>query len=317
METMRDIFIERLCERMLEDPNIFFLSADFGSAALDKLRQQFKKDRFINVGIAEQNLINISTGLALEGFTVYAYAIAPFLTMRAYEQNRVNLSMLSQTKDLNINLLSVGAGLSYGLSGPTHHCLEDIVLMRLLPNFVVFSPSDGVLTEKYVDISITVKKPKYIRLDAKPLPQIYNSIKKEDLEKGFFELIKGEGICLVATGYMTHTALKVARELVKENIKCGVVDIFLLKPIKEEQIFDILRKYKCVVTLEEAFKNKGGLDLAILSILAERRAHILFKGLGFPDRHVFELGGRDCLHRQNGLDVPAIIKTVKDLINNP
>ena len=159
---------------MHDDNSIFFISADFGSPKLDILREKFK-DRFINVGIAEQNLINISTGLALEGFTVYAYAIAPFLTMRAYEQIRVNLALHAQLKEININLIGVGAGLSYDVSGPTHHCLEDITIMRTLPNLIVFSPSDWILAQKFVDYSIKVKKPKYLRFDGKPLPQIYRS----------------------------------------------------------------------------------------------------------------------------------------------
>ena len=143
METkmMRDVFIEQVYYRMRDDRNIFFLCADFGSPKLDKLKEDFN-DRFINVGIAEQNLINISTGLALEGFTVYAYAIAPFLVMRAYEQIRINLSLHAQLRDVNVNLVGVGAGLSYDVSGPTHHCLEDITIMKVLPNLEVFSPSD-------------------------------------------------------------------------------------------------------------------------------------------------------------------------------
>lgn len=312
IRSMRDIFIEQLYERMLEDEYIFFLSADFGSAAMDKIRKKFNNERFINVGIAEQNLINISTGLALENYKVYAYAIAPFITMRAYEQNRVNLSMLSQIKDLNINLVSVGAGISYGLSGPTHHCLEDIVLMRLLPNFIVFSPSDNILSEKFVDVSLKLKKPKYIRLDGKALPQIYDRIENEDMERGFCELIKGNEICLIATGYMTHTALQVARDLAKEHISCGVIDVFFLKPFPVEEIYRKIKEYACIVTLEEGFKNSGGLDSAILSLLAERQTDIHFRGMGFADKYLFGLGGRECLHRQNNLDALAIVKIVKD-----
>ncbi|HQJ94664.1 MAG TPA: hypothetical protein PLT06_07500, partial [Syntrophorhabdaceae bacterium] len=105
-KAMRDVFIERIYERMLTDKNVFFLTADFGSPVLDKLRDDFK-DRFINVGIAEQNLVNIAAGLATEGFCVYAYAIAPFLTMRAFEQIRNNLSLLSRAHKLNVNLIGV------------------------------------------------------------------------------------------------------------------------------------------------------------------------------------------------------------------
>jgi transketolase len=118
---MRDVFIETLTLKMADDDKIFFLSADFGSPALDKLRELYP-NRFINVGIAEQNLINVATGLALEGFKVYAYAIAPFVTMRCFEQIRVNLSVLPQVRPVTVNIVGVGAGFSYDMSGPTHHC---------------------------------------------------------------------------------------------------------------------------------------------------------------------------------------------------
>ena len=129
VKTMRDALIEQIYEKMYDNDRIFFVSADMGAPALDKLREDFK-DRFVNVGIAEQNLVNVSTGLALEGFTVYAYAIAGFLTMRAYEQIRINLALSAQRKEINVNLIGVGAGVSYDVSGPTHHCFEDLTIMR-------------------------------------------------------------------------------------------------------------------------------------------------------------------------------------------
>jgi transketolase len=175
-KAMRDVLIENITKKMADNESIFFISADFGSPLLDHLREKFP-DRFVNVGIAEQNLINISTGMALEGYTVFTYAIAPFLSMRCYEQIR-NLSLLSQIRDININLIGVGAGLSYDVTGPTHHCLEDISLMRILPNLVVFSPSDYVTTERFVDFSLQLKKPKYLRLTEKLFQQFMIMWKK-------------------------------------------------------------------------------------------------------------------------------------------
>src|SRR3989338_515232 len=240
IKTMRDVYIEEIYKRMHYDDKIFFLCADFGAPKLDQLKNKFKK-RFLNVGIAEQNLINISTGLALEGFTVYAYAIAPFLTMRAYEQIRVNLAMLSQLKEININLIGVGEGLSYDVSGPTHHCLEDITIMRLLPNFTVFSPSDWVLAKRFMDFSLQKKNPKYLRFDSKPLPQIYKETERIELKNGFCQLRKGKKICLVATGYFSHKAVKIANMLDRENFDIGVIDVFLLKPLNEDLFFSTIK----------------------------------------------------------------------------
>jgi len=315
METkvMRDVFIEQVYYRMRDDRNIFFLCADFGSPKLDKLKEDFK-DRFINVGIAEQNLINVSTGLALEGFTVYAYAIAPFLTMRAYEQIRINLSLHAQLREINVNLVGVGAGLSYDVSGPTHHCLEDITIMKVLPNLEVFSPSDWVLAQGFVDYSIRVKKPKYIRLDGKPLPQIYNSIKDFKIERGLSELKKGKKLCLVSTGIMTHKAIQAAQRLSKDGIDIGVIDVFLIKPLNEALFMKALGKYQAVITLEEGFINNGGLDSLVLQLINRKNIRIKFKNMGFSQRYVFDIGSRDYLHKLNKLDEGSIIKNIKALL---
>ena len=307
---MRDVFIGGIYEKMKTDNNIFFLSADFGAPALDKIRNDFG-DRFINVGIAEQNLINIATGLALEGFVVYAYAISTFITMRAYEQIRLNLSISTHIKPINVNLIGVGAGISYDVAGPTHHCLEDLSIMRLLPNLEVFSPSDWKLVEKFVDYSIDNKTPKYFRLDSKALPNIYDDSNNINLENGFHELQKGEKVCLVSTGFMTHRALKVASEL--KNI--GVVDVFKLKPVNEKALAEVLKKYDYVISIEEGFINNGGLDSLILKIINENQLAVKFKNLGVDDKHIFDLGDRDYLHKINNIDEEAIIKTANEYLN--
>lgn len=316
---LRDVIIEEIYYNMRKDRNILFLSADFGAPALDKLRKEIK-DNFINVGIAEQNLINVSTGLALEGFTVYAYAIAPFLTMRAYEQIRNNLSLLSQIKgmNINVNLIGVGAGLSYDVAGPTHHSIEDISIIRTLPNISIFSPSDWLLARKFLNYSIAIKKPKYLRLDGKPLPRIYedNDIKNVELENGFYELLKGKKVCLVATGYMTHKAVSAAKKLLQNNINIGVIDVFLIRPFNENLFFKSITKYKYVITIEEAFVNKGGLDSLISSVLDKKNSSIRQKRMGFKDAYTFDIGNREYLHKLNGLDEKSIIKTVKNLLKN-
>ena len=308
MGTMRDVFMEGLFNEMHKNEDIFFLSADLGAPALDKIREKFK-DRFINVGIAEQNLINVSTGLALEGYIVYAYAIASFITMRAYEQIRTNLSITSQIRPINVNLIGIGAGLSYNMSGPTHHCLEDISLMRLLPNFIVFSPSDWKLTECFLNYSINTKTPKYLRFDSKPVDQIYSNTDDLNFEDGFHEIIKGEKVCLVSTGYMTHRALNASRELSHE---AGVIDVFMLKPVNEELLLNALSKYDFIITLEEAFINRGGLDSLISNVLNRHQSNIKLKKLGFDDKYVFDLGDRDHLHKINNLGEESIINTVKE-----
>lgn len=313
LKAMRDVFIEGLCQRMKKNKNIIFLTADFGSPKLDKLRTDFK-ERFINVGIAEQNLINVATGLALEGYTVYAYGLAPFISMRAYEQIRINISLQSQLREMNINLVGVGAGLSYEVSGPTHHCLEDLAVIRTLPNLMLFSPSDWVLTEKLVDFSIKVKKPKYFRFDAKPLPAIYTNKDKIRLMDGFKVLRKGNRLCLVSTGYFTHTALKIADNLEKEGVRIGVVDVFMLKPFNLNLFYEKIKRFKHILTLEEGFIDKGGLDSLVSVVLGNRNRSIQLIRLGFKDSYVFDLGDRNYLHKVQALDEETIYKRIKKIL---
>lgn len=314
MKFTRDVFIEEIYNRMCDNKNIFFLCADFGSPKLDALRDRFS-DRFINVGIAEQNLVNVSTGLALEGYTVYAYAIAPFLTMRAYEQIRVNLALQSQVKEINVNLIGVGAGLSYDISGATHHCLEDISIMRTLPNMVVFSPSDWVLAQKFVDYSIAVKKPKYLRFDGKPLPRIYKNesygTKVIKFENGFSELSMGDDVCLVSTGFMTHKAIEAVEKFAGEGIAMGLIDVYMLKPFNEDAFFGVIEDYTHVITIEEAFINKGGLDGLVSKILGNHNSTIKHNRMGFGDAYVFDVGNRAYLHKLHNLDTESIADSVK------
>ena len=243
---MRDALLERVWKKMGSEENIFFVTADFGSPVLDKIRADFP-DRFVNVGIAEQNLINISSGLSLEGYKVFAYAIAPFITMRCFEQLRVNLALMHKVRKINVNLIGVGAGYSYVVSGPTHQCYEDINLIRNLPNFELFSPSDHNTAGALVDFCIDNAGPKYLRLDAQLLPTLRNSLSKDTLQDGFEVLKNGASGVLIATGYMTHTAIEVANQLSPKLDLC-VVDIFNLSSFNRQKLLRI-RGYLIVMTL--------------------------------------------------------------------
>ena len=302
---MRDVFLERLHGLMGADERIFILCADFGSPGLDAIRRDFP-ERFINVGIAEQNLINIAAGLALEGFKVYAYAIAPFLTMRAYEQIRVNLALQGQRKKMNVNLVGVGAGLGYDVSGPTHHCLEDLGIMRMLPNISVISPSDWETAGQLAHYTAANDGVKYLRFDGKPVDRIYDGpVRMEDC---FSELRRGGDICLVSTGFMTHRASAAASLLEKDGIRPGLMDVFRLSPFDTERFVEAIKGYRTVVTLEEGFIGRGGLDTLVLGALAGTGARIM--SMGFEGGYVFEIGDRDYLHRLKGLDPEAIAARV-------
>lgn len=290
-KAMRDVFLSALVEKMREDRRIFFLTADFGSPVLDRLSDMFP-DRFINVGIAEQNLINVAAGLALENFTVYAYAIAPFITMRCYEQIKVNLALMSQVKAMNVNLVGVGAGFSYVVSGPTHHSVEDISIMRTLPNIEVLSPSDWVMARDMVDFTLACPGPKYLRLDSQPTEAIYPQNVSSFNEKGFNSIRKGSDICMISTGYMTFHALELNKILSYDRIVSTVIDIFRLKNLDSSALAWELSKYKLVVSMEEAFTGKGGLDSLLLNLKNDFGLPFKFKAVGIGDSYKFELGSR-------------------------
>jgi transketolase len=305
-KTMRDAFIGRLHALMQGDDRLFFVTDDFGAPALDKIRDDFP-DRLVNVGIAEQNAVNVATGLALEGHVSYAYGIAGFMSMRCYEQIRTNLSMAAELRPVNANIIGVGAGVSYDLSGPSHHCLEDLTLMRLLPHTEVFTLSDWVLTGEVAAYSVRSNFPKYIRLDSKPLPAIYQQDALPKIESGFHEFAAGKSACIVSTGYMTHVALRAAAQA-REPV--GVVDVFAFRPLDEAALFKTLSKYRCVVTVEEGFIHRGGLDSMILQLLSQGGATTKVRSLGVNDRYLFEVGNRAHLHKLCGMDEAAILDAI-------
>lgn len=306
---MRDALLEKIWGSMKKDPKIFFVCADFGSPVLDRIRGDFP-DRFVNVGIAEQNLINVSTGLALEGYTVFAYAIAPFITMRCFEQIRVNLALLSEVRKINVNLIGVGAGYSYVVSGPTHQCYEDLSLMRALPNVSIYSPADHVTAAALFDPCSSNSGPKYLRLDAQALPVLYEAA-LPDTGRGYNVLRQGKGICLVATGYMVHTALKVADRLVSGGLDVSVIDLFNLTSFNTESFLPVLRSHAGVVTLEEGFRGRGGLDAMMFDLCERYDIDIKILNLGVEGTYRFELGTRTDLHEQVGIGAEAAGKSIK------
>jgi transketolase len=305
---MRDAFLERVWSRMGDDPAIFFVTADFGSPVLDKIRADYP-DRFINVGIAEQNLINISAGLALEGYTVFSYAIAPFITMRCYEQIRVSLALLSEVRTMNVNLIGVGAGYSYVVSGPTHQCYEDLTLMRCLPNFRVLSPADHVTASEFFSTCVNVSGPKYLRFDAQTLPVIYRD-SPPDLSRGFHVHKTGDILCLIATGFMLHTTLTVAEQFALEGFSIGVIDLFDLATFDKDQLEEVIKQYRGVVTLEEGFRGRGGLDSMLFEFIARRSLPLEMINIGVEGNYSFGLGTRVELHEAVGIGPLAVKQSI-------
>ena len=307
---MRDVLISRIHERMSGNNDVVFLSADMGAPSLDAVREEFT-DRFINVGIAEQNLINVAAGMAMEGVEVFTYAIAPFY-LRAYEQIRINLALPAQLRPMNVCMLAMGAGMSYDVSGPTHHCLEDISAMRALANLVTVSPSDWVMARAVADMAVHNARPKYLRLDGKNIAQIYDSASDIDFCRGFTELRRGDRCVIVATGVMVHRALHIAEEFGDD---IGVVDAFMLDSCDEAALAEVLSRYQSVTTLEEAFVGRGGLDSLVAVVLGGLAKPVKLRRMGMPNQFNFHPATRFDLHTTYGFGDPQVREAIRaDLV---
>jgi len=302
MSTMRDAFFDKLYTLARKDPDVVLVDADMGAPSLDKFRKDIPT-QFVNVGIAEQTAISVAAGLAFEGKKAFAYAIAPFITLRCYEQIKVNMCSMK----IPVTVVGVGAGFSYEDSGPTHHTTEDIAIMRALPNITIMNSTDNVMAEKCAELSCKNKIPMYVRLDREPLPDIYD--KKETFEDGVFQLKKGKDICIVATGNMVHKALEVAKILKKEMLNVSVVDLYRLKPVNKKLLLKYLNQSKKVVTLEEHLID-GGLGSIVAEVFVDNNVTIPMKRIAIPDKYCYTYGGREAIRRTIDLDTDSVVKTI-------
>lgn len=308
--SMRDAFLDEIYDIARQDQRVMLISNDFGAPALDKFRVDCQR-QFIHIGIAEQNMVNVAAGLALGGKVVYMYSIAPFLPLRCYEQLRVHLGF----KRFHVIGVVVGAGYSYDLSGPSHHTLEDIALMNALPGMTVLSASDSSMGAAFARMTYTNPGSYYVRFDRERFEPLYNV--QTDFSAGLGGVREGKDLTIVATGIMTHHALKVADALAGCGVKAGVVDLYRIKPLNAALLMEVISKTKRVVSIEENFLQ-GGIGAIIATTITDAGQDIRLKRFGVPDRYLASGGGRHELHRLAGLDVDTITqKTLEWLATDP
>lgn len=296
---MRDAFFDALYPFFKKDRNAVLVTADNGAPSLDKFSENLP-GQFLNVGIAEQQMVGLAAGLALEGKKVYTYAIAPFVTLRCIEQNKLDMCAMN----LPIVNLGVGAGYAYDIMGPSHHTVEDISVMRVFPNLEIYSPSDSITAAALAELSFKNPSPQYIRFDRSGLKEIHKNT-SPDFLKGMLSVQTGGDVCLLATGIMVHQALETAKQLKSKNISAGVVDIFQLKPLNIKNLLELIRPYKKIVTLEEHFLT-GGLGSLIAETFADHSISAPLLRLGQGDHFVFTYGGREAIWEKYGLDAASI-----------
>ena len=261
-------------------------------------------DKFYDVGIAESNMIGMASGLAKEGFNVFVVSFAPFVSMRAFEAIRT----LAGYMHLNVKVVALASGLSMESHGCTHFGLEDIALLRTIPNMLVMSPTDCTDTAKCVEFLANYKGPAYLRLTGVPG---YGSIYKEDYSfdpYGYDCLRVGEDAIILSCGSIVSECIRAARGLENSGVSASVVSVRTLKPINEDAIASIIEKYNYVITVEE-HNIIGGLGSAISKIIAERNMNKKHLIIGVEDK--FPIAGEyQYLLEQCGISAKTIVNRI-------
>jgi Transketolase, C-terminal subunit len=306
----RGTFGAALYELARERNDFVVLSADLGgSSGLNRFMNSYP-DQFMNVGIAEQNMIGIAAGLAKEGVTAFATSFAPFITLRSGEQVRLNLGYMK----LNVKAVGIGSGVSMGYLGNSHYGLEDVAVMRAIPNMTIISPADGVEIVKTVFAAVDNPNPMYIRLTgATNCPIIYNE--DYDFKIGRAVVLKeGETVAIIATGSMVFECMEAAKNLESQGISTMVINMHTIKPLDTSMLNDIFQRTKLVVTVEE-HSVIGGLGSAVAQFRAEYNSAPPVMILGLPD-DFGKAGDYQYLLNKYGLKGDLISKTILEKIKS-
>ena len=243
--------------------DVMVLTADLSLlSGLERFKETYPK-QFLDIGIAEQNMIGVAAGLAKEGNCVFATTYATFISMRSYEQIRNNLGVMG----FNVKVIGSSAGVAMGTSGNCHHSIEDLALMRVIPDMQVISPADGLETIKVIQAISKSKSPAYVRLTGNlNCPVVYKEDYEFQIGKGNV-LKEGKDIAIIATGTLVAEALKVSELLNEHEIYPTVVDMHTIKPLDEELIRNLSDSHSVIYTLEE-HSIIGGLGGAVAECLA-------------------------------------------------
>lgn len=307
---MRDSFVNSIYKVTKINNNVLCIVGDIGAFLLRYYIKDFPSN-YYNLGAAEANMVGVAAGLAMSGKIPFVYTITPFITARVYEQIKLDVCY----NGANVKLVGVGSGVSYGTMGSTHHSLEDIAIMRALPNMVIFSPSDPREVEEAVFAAIKHNGPVYIRLTLSSNPLDY---KRGNFKIGKARIVKkGTDAAIIATGDMVSIANEAAEVLKKSKINCYVINIHTIKPIDEILVKKLSRECKAIVSIEE-HSVIGGLGSAVSSIISQYpKNKARFKIMGFDDVFCKEYS-KDKLKifDSYGLSVKHLVKAMLELYNS-
>jgi len=303
---MRKTCLDTVYELAKEDKKVIFIGSDLGPGVLNDFKKNIP-ERFFMEGVSEQSIIGLSAGLAMEGFKPYVNTIATFITRRCFEQVAIDLCM----HNLPVKLLGNGGGLVYAPLGPTHQAIEDISIMRTLPNMTIIAPCDAIEMKKLVKQTLNYKSPVYIRI-ARGGDKIVTSVSENiKLGKGIIKKEPYEHL-FITTGVMTQIAIEASERLDKENkIKCGVIHMGTIKPLDKEILLEWIPKVKRVVTVEENLLA-GGFGSSILEFTNDHfpeQSHKISR-IGLKDKFVEKYGNQDSLLKDNNLTVENLVREI-------
>lgn len=304
---MRDAFFDPLVDAALENKNIIILAADHTAFSLNRLIEQ-APDQFINVGISEQNMISVAAGMALSGKKVFAYGITPFVSLKVLEQFTLDVATLN----LDVNIISVGAGFAYCTDGPSHHGMQDINCMLGVPNISVYSCSDPINSELIANKALTNAGPTYIRIEK----GMMNTIRANDYKfTGCSSFEDGGQLCFVTSGALVHEVLEASRILQKEfRINSTVFDLYQLKPMPEDTLINYLYKFSNIFTVEENW-IQSGFSNHLAKLILENGLKPNLKTKGVEEGFCYEYGSREFLLKKYCLDRNSIALEAKNWLS--
>ena len=308
---MRKTCLDMVYEVAKKDPRVVFIGSDLGPGVLDEMKHEMP-DRFFMEGIQEQHVIGMAAGLAMEGYIPFVNTIATFLTRRCFEQMAVDLCL----HNLPVRLIANGGGVVYAPLGPTHLAIEDISILRALPNMTIVAPTDKEEMKRLVPQTLDLPGPLYIRLGKGGDPVVSRPEDKFEIGKSI-ELRRGKDIALIATGVMVNRALTAANILASEGIDCTVINMHTLKPLDDEKVLELAGSSKLIVTIEE-HTLIGGLGSAVIELISDQfeGQPPKIKRIALPDEFPKQYGSQDSMMEHYGLQPSAIADTVRESVSS-
>lgn len=306
---LRDVIGEYMVELGRENSRVTVVNADLMGTCRNRSFSDRFPNRCFNVGIAEQNMVSFSAGLAQEGFIPFAFSMAPFISMRACEQCRTDIAY----GNLNVRLIATYAGVSGGISGATHWSIEDCAIMSAIPNMVVLEPSDPVQAKSMLDASLEYNGPIYMRSSVEPVPNIYDETYSYELGKASIVMDGNDGT-IICSGIVVKYAIEAAMIIYQKiGKRIKVVDMHTIKPIDRKAIIESASTGNIIVAQDH--NVIGGLGQQVASIIAEEGLQVRFKNIGISDEFT-AMAHAPYLYHKYGYDKEGLVNTLLEFLDN-